>query len=426
MNRIFVIALLAAALCTQAAARELIVINGLGETADRVDLDAATIDHNVATLGLTPNDFLVDGDLGVAINSGGNDLFFYELPTMSPAGSLWLGNNRNPWSGAWLGSDTLVITNWLTSTISLVDVSAPAVIGEYPIGLPAENINHPQSIVIVGRKAYITMSCFDDLYQYHPGKIEVFDLDANSTIARLGVNLNPQDITLGQDGYLYVVCTGNYWDVFGMMYRIDPTSDQLIDSLAVGGQPAAITTTVEGLAFLGAGGWTKSSAMPGWLNPNALNAASTDKGNGGLVYTVDLIAWQLRHGPTNPLHASSGVVNVATVSDSSVVVCCFQDDILVEIDSSGQVLSNYPTGDGPTAIGKYPACFVPRGDANGDGVGNITDAVYLVQYIFSSGPAPVNPVAGDANGDGTANITDAVFLVEYVFNDGEVPTGCSD
>lgn len=64
------------------------------------------------------------------------------------------------------------------------------------------------------------------------------------------------------------------------------------------------------------------------------------------------------------------------------------------------------------------------GDANADGVANITDAVYLIQYIFSGGPPPDPLEAGDANMDGVANITDAVYLIQYIFNGGPAP--CED
>jgi hypothetical protein len=56
-----------------------------------------------------------------------------------------------------------------------------------------------------------------------------------------------------------------------------------------------------------------------------------------------------------------------------------------------------------------------RGDANGDGVINVTDVVYLINYLFISGPAP-NPIqAGDANCDGVVNVTDVVYLINYLF-----------
>ncbi|GEM_PF-5004904 len=64
------------------------------------------------------------------------------------------------------------------------------------------------------------------------------------------------------------------------------------------------------------------------------------------------------------------------------------------------------------------------GDANGDGVWNISDAVYLVAYIFSHGPAPDLYAAGDGNCDQTVNISDAVYLVAYIFAAGPAP--CAD
>ncbi len=61
------------------------------------------------------------------------------------------------------------------------------------------------------------------------------------------------------------------------------------------------------------------------------------------------------------------------------------------------------------------------GDANADGTANITDAVYLINYIFGGGPEPNPYVSGDVNCDGTVNITDAVYLINYIFGGGPPP-----
>jgi hypothetical protein len=55
------------------------------------------------------------------------------------------------------------------------------------------------------------------------------------------------------------------------------------------------------------------------------------------------------------------------------------------------------------------------GDANGDGVINVTDVVYLINYLFIDGPAPDPIQAGDANCDGFVNVTDVVYLINYLF-----------
>lgn len=64
------------------------------------------------------------------------------------------------------------------------------------------------------------------------------------------------------------------------------------------------------------------------------------------------------------------------------------------------------------------------GDANCDGVANITDVVYLISYIFAGGPAPFPIESGDVNCDGIANITDGVYLIAYIFAGGPAP--CAD
>jgi len=62
-----------------------------------------------------------------------------------------------------------------------------------------------------------------------------------------------------------------------------------------------------------------------------------------------------------------------------------------------------------------------RGDANGDGVINVSDVVYLINYLFISGPAPDPIQAGDANCDGFVNVTDVVYLINYLFISGPPP-----
>ncbi len=65
------------------------------------------------------------------------------------------------------------------------------------------------------------------------------------------------------------------------------------------------------------------------------------------------------------------------------------------------------------------------GDANGDRIVNISDAVALIAYIFAGGPAPDPYVAGNANCDSTVNISDAVYLIAYIFAGGAAPcAGC--
>jgi len=65
------------------------------------------------------------------------------------------------------------------------------------------------------------------------------------------------------------------------------------------------------------------------------------------------------------------------------------------------------------------------GDADGDGTVNLSDAVFIVVYIFNGGPAPDPLCLGDADCDGVVNISDAVYIINYVFKGGDPPVpGC--
>jgi subtilisin family serine protease len=65
---------------------------------------------------------------------------------------------------------------------------------------------------------------------------------------------------------------------------------------------------------------------------------------------------------------------------------------------------------------------ISHGDPNNDLQIDVSDATYLIQYIFSGGPAPVpNICTGDANCDGGVDISDAVFIISYVFSGGAAP-----
>jgi hypothetical protein len=82
-----------------------------------------------------------------------------------------------------------------------------------------------------------------------------------------------------------------------------------------------------------------------------------------------------------------------------------------------------PTGPGPHGL---IASSCVCGDANGDGSIDISDAVFLISYIFSGGQAPGTCGGypnglGDANGDASIDISDAVYLITYIFSGGSAP-----
>jgi hypothetical protein len=68
-----------------------------------------------------------------------------------------------------------------------------------------------------------------------------------------------------------------------------------------------------------------------------------------------------------------------------------------------------------------------RGDVNASDTleipaSDVSDLVYLIQYLFKNGPAPLPYIdQGDVNADGIVNIADVVYLINYVFIHGPAP-----
>ena len=65
--------------------------------------------------------------------------------------------------------------------------------------------------------------------------------------------------------------------------------------------------------------------------------------------------------------------------------------------------------------------IIRRGDANHSGAVNITDAIFINNYLYSGGPAPPCINEADANHDGRLDGSDAAYLLNWLYNGGPAP-----
>jgi hypothetical protein len=84
---------------------------------------------------------------------------------------------------------------------------------------------------------------------------------------------------------------------------------------------------------------------------------------------------------------------------NTYLATCFDDILLVSLGEQGYIC----------------------GDADGNDMVNISDAVYLIEYIFGGGPPPEPLLSGDVDCNQTVNISDAVYLISYIFSSGPAP-----
>jgi len=69
-----------------------------------------------------------------------------------------------------------------------------------------------------------------------------------------------------------------------------------------------------------------------------------------------------------------------------------------------------------------PPANLLRGDPNGDAFVTVSDVIYIINYLFKSGPPPTNcPKSGDVNCDFKITVSDVVYLISYLFKGGPPP-----
>ncbi|MCK4385295.1 MAG: hypothetical protein KAW52_03440 [candidate division Zixibacteria bacterium] len=157
------------------------------------------------------------------------------------------------------------------------------------------------------------------------------------------------------------------------------------------------------------------------------------------IWTASPETLDVTHPDTIFLDTSFVSVTVTSggVPVESVLVCLMNDEIYKRdyTNAQGEVTFSCSTTiegslnitttkhdfrpyQGLMAVVEFPFIY---GDANGDSLIDVTDVVFLINYLFESGPPPYPLAAGDCDCSGALDIVDVVYLINYLFSDGPVP-----
>jgi len=142
--------------------------------------------------------------------------------------------------------------------------------------------------------------------------------------------------------------------------------------------------------------------------------------------SIDMIAWQSGYSSKPFLDAGEGsIVRLyfsvpADALPGESALIAFNNYNSNELMFYGSIYGfehRYIPGVSSLSISMPAVC----GDADGSTEVDIDDVVYLIQYIFSGGPAPSPVAAGDADCSGEIDIDDVVYVIAYIFADGPAP-----
>ncbi len=75
----------------------------------------------------------------------------------------------------------------------------------------------------------------------------------------------------------------------------------------------------------------------------------------------------------------------------------------------------------PDILAAIQYSFHLTGDVTGDELINVSDIIFLVNYLYKEGPAPSPLLLGDLNCDDEIDVGDVIYLVNYLYQGGTEP-----
>ena len=164
-----------------------------------------------------------------------------------------------------------------------------------------------------------------------------------------------------------------------------------------------------------------------WWYPPFFHGIGTD--TIGFATSGLFLEWVLPTGWDGPaLVFSVAMADTASVGGTFCIDSSWFPSDGVWMWAYGSTVGSFaPTWDGPHCwpiIGS--CCLGQRGNVDGDAGDQITisDLVYLVDYMFTGGPAPPCFEEADIDGSGVIDINDLVHLVDFMFTFGFPPADC--
>jgi sugar lactone lactonase YvrE len=261
------------------------VMNGGSATISVIDIEEDSVYNDVALTGAWPNQIYMRGEKLYCVNSGANNVSIYDTETMATVGLIDLGVGVNPMEMVATDDDVAFVSALISQNVFKVDLTTNTVIDSFDAGVGATGIVLSNDKVYVSNTGYIPTT-----NSYEPGTVTVYDIATEAVVATVPVATNPQDLAVDADGRVHVLCTGDYWSEWASVKVIDPASDTVVDSLAIGNSASVIfIDDNKNTAYIGS--WGGGTFAYNAETMAVVDSTFTTKGSNGIAVDEDGYVW---------------------------------------------------------------------------------------------------------------------------------------
>ena len=324
-------------------------------------------------------------------------------PTVTPTGEFWASSSGSSTIYRFAGDGTPV------DSFTLPGLSAPRSITMLPSGLLAVASQFSSTILVCDTSGSFSHS-----------------------ITLAGLN-GPTGASMGPNGHYYV-CSFNTDSVL----EVDPVSETVVDTHTSTGLdgPNCIVFRPDGGFFVT--GQISNDVHSFASDGNALGSFPTGQSSvmgaaldhqGRLLVagggSNDVRLFDCSGSVLDTWNVGGGPQSIAVRDDGTIFVTTFFSNEVRWYSEAGAFIAGWTGGNQIRGIeflpGAPPSGTFIRGDANGDGLLNLADAIRTLGVLFT-GDEPLDcEDAADTNDDGQLNIADPIQLLSYLFNGGSAP-----
>lgn len=191
---------------------------------------------NNENLGSVANSITILDTLAFIVVNNSDKIEIINVNTFKKIATINLPSGSSPRNLTILNSTIAYVSNLLTNSVSVIDLQNYQVTRNIQVGA------NPEGIVIANSKLYVANSGFGN-----GNTITVISTATDQVIDTVHVGDNPISMTKDENENVYVLCTGAYNnfndpndDTPGGVWKINPTSDIITDTLIIDGHPGRL------------------------------------------------------------------------------------------------------------------------------------------------------------------------------------------